>query len=366
MPRLPAILLLTSISLTTFAADPANPLEKPEPPPVRKFYDVTDLVHAPEFTFAAQIAPPTDINTGPRVSGGGYMSGSGNSPPKPETTADRTDRLEKLIESTVEPAGWQDAGGSEASMTAYGTRLIVTARPATHAKLAELLDELRRHELRGVRLRLTWAALSDAELAAAIVPPAGGNQSTAATARTIDLRAIDKLANAVRHRAELNALNGRRVGLNAGRARTVLANVSAAVGNASAALEPSIDVVLAGVTFDAVPALSGDASTVTLDLRSIVGRWDAPDAPPIRIPAPVATTTAAAAAPIAAKAGRNDDDAPKIDRLNMPVHALTATVKIPTGRAILVGGMTGPTDNDDPRPLYLIVEAWGDPTTPSR
>jgi hypothetical protein len=374
----------------TAAVAPADvEAEKPKPPPVRRIYEVTDLVSMPAF--GPEVAPgvlPPDRLPGRRErssAGGGYLMGGGGigtaggrigPEGAPESTRERVDRLIKLIQDFVATADWLENGGADGRIVAYGTRLVVSAPPAMQAEVGRLLADLRLHELRPVRLRVTWAALSDDELAAVTTATAGAAQAAtkgekAAAApggvgrpyRTVDLAAVEKTKGAVRHRAELNAISGRRAGAAAGRVRNALRELDGVVGSGSAALEPTIDLVLAGAAIDVLPVLSDDGAAVTLELRGSIGRWDAPDAPPIRIPPPVATTRPTVNGTGATPAGAPDAGAgvpAEIDRLNLPVHALTATVRIPTGRAVVVGGIDGGADKDDPRPVYLIVEVWRD------
>lgn len=52
-----------------------------------------------------------------------------------------------------------------------------------------------------------------------------------------------------------------------------------------------------------------------------------------------------------------------LERLNMPVHIVATAVRIPSGTAAIVGGMTAdaePQHADDRRPVYLIMEVWAE------
>ena len=106
----------------------------------------------------------------------------------------------------------------------------------------------------------------------------------------MDMAAVERVKGAVRNRAEINTINGQRVNVTAGRARSMLSDLVAVVGNSSAAFQPTIDLVLSGTALQVTPVLSADGSMVTLDLRAVLGRWDPPDGAPIRIPNTMVTT----------------------------------------------------------------------------
>lgn len=345
-----AVLLLgLCVSVEPLVADDvATTEEKPPPPPIRKIYDVTDLVSDPAVEMGAgAILPPTEL-TGARP----RSQGSRNAPPQQErvsTTSERVDQLAKLIMESIDPTAWRDAGGSEASLRGYQTRLIVIASPENHAKIAELLADLRAVEGRGVRIRATWAALSDEELQSVLAPTP---DAATGRARLVDVGKLDGVKGAVRFRAEINCLNGQQVNVMAGRARSVLTSLDAVVGNAAAAMEPTIDLVLSGAMLTVTPVLSGDGKAVTLALRSVAGRWDKADAAPIKVPSPVASSQPAT--PIVA------GPPTEVERVNMPVHVVATVARVPTGVAALIGGITAEGEQGgESRPVYLIVETWG-------
>lgn len=326
-----------------FADEPA-PAEKPPPPPVRRIYDVTDLVTPPAVEAESTgVTPPTDLTT-PRRSQG---SGSGIPPQRPSrpTQGEQVDQLVKLIEESIDPTSWRDNGGSDGWIRGYQTRLIVIASPDNQEKVATLISDLRESEGRTVRIRATWAALSEEELKSVLVPVEKQGRGP----RLVEVPAVERLKGAVRFRAEINCLNGQRVNVMAGRARSVLTSLDAVIGNAAAAMEPTIDLVLSGATLTVTPVLAGNGSAVVLDVRAVAGRWDKADAAPIKLPAPVASSQPAGAPPAPPT---------EVERVNMPVHVVATAVRVPVGVATLAGGMTA-ADAEDGRPVYLILEVWG-------
>jgi hypothetical protein len=268
------------------------------------------------------------------------------------------EELSTLIQSQVDPVSWRDAGGSEGSIRPYDTRLIITTNIANHAQIAQLLADLQKYAGRSVRLRATWAALTDDELSSVLEPAPEKGDDKAAGFGTVNLAAVDRIKNAVRYRAEINTLNAQRVNITAGRARSIISDLEPVVGNDVAAFEPTIDLILAGASLQIRAILSADSTAVTLDLRSVISQWDPADAPPLKIPQPVASTRPAPGVPVAPPAATRPAPATELERLNMPVQLLATAARIPTGRAVLIGGMTvdhGPAE--DHRPLYLIIEA---------
>jgi hypothetical protein len=349
--------------------------EKP-PPPIRTIYDVTDLVVQPVVEAdSSGVVPPTELGGArPRSQG----SGSGfraQQPPAGSSLAERVDQLAKLIEESIDPASWRDNGGSDGWIRGYQTRLIVSASPENQAKVATLISDLRQSEGRSVRVRATWAALSEEELKSVLVTggaaAAGraGAERPARGPRLVDLAAVERLKGAVRFRAEINCLNAQRVNVMAGRARSVLTSLDAVVGTGAAALEPTIDLVLSGATLTVTPVLSGSGAAVTLDVRAVAGRWDKADAAPIRVPAAVASSQPAGVPPAPPAL---PGPATEVERLNMPVHVVATAVRVPVGVAALVGGIT-PADGGEEgqgsqagqegqggRVVYLILEAFGE------
>lgn len=349
-------LALCGITPASRAADQDNQ-EKPPPPPLRRIYDLTELVRDPFVdTDTSAVLPPTELGVTHQPQA---RSQSSSQQARDLTSLQsRLDELKKLIQSEIDPVSWRDNGGSEGSMLAYDTRLIITTSAENHAQISQMLAELQKQSSRPVRLRATWAALTDDELKTVLDPPSETNDNNAGV-RTVNLAAIDRIKDAVRYRAEINTLHGQRVNVTAGRARSVLSGLEAVVGNGAAALEPTIELVLAGACLQVRPILSADSTTVTLDLRCVISRWDPADAASLKIPQAVATTQSTGApAPPPPPPAIRPAPAVEIERLNMPIQLIATVARIPTGRAALIGGMTadhGP--HDDHRPLYLIIEA---------
>jgi hypothetical protein len=350
--------LLTVICCVLFSVSPPargadqDDQEKAPPPLVRRIYDVTELVRVPEVDAGVSaILSPADLSPMRAAQG---RSGSGlASTREPATSQGRVEELSRLLQAEIDTNSWADNGGAQGTIRFYETRLIITTSAQNHESIAKFLAELQQQSSRCVRLRATWAALTDEELRSVLEAPQG-KTSEGKGARIVNMAALERINGAMRYKAEINALNNQRVNVTAGRARSVLSDLEGIVGNAAAVLQPTIDLVLAGAALQVRPVLSTDSREVTLDIRAVVSRWDPADGPPLKIPQPVASSQ-----PTGSVAPANVRAAPpvEVERLNLPVQLLATATKVPVGRAVLIGGMTGDSGTtDDRRPLYLIIE----------
>lgn len=97
-----------------------------------ELYDISDLIMAvPEF----DNAPDFNISSSGGGSGGGspFTGSSGNV--DIESSGERATRIISLIENSVEPTQWASAGGTGASLTVYGTSLVITAPDYIHRQI---------------------------------------------------------------------------------------------------------------------------------------------------------------------------------------------------------------------------------------
>jgi hypothetical protein len=66
-------------------------------------------------------------------------------PSEPEINeADAAEMLARLIQDTIDPTGWRDAGGTTGGFRAFAGRLIITQTPENHEQVLGLLSALRR------------------------------------------------------------------------------------------------------------------------------------------------------------------------------------------------------------------------------
>jgi hypothetical protein len=337
---------------------------------ITRVYDVTDLVITiPDHRDDSTIVPPTRIGASRRQAntggggggggGGGLFGGGGGQggKAKPENEVSQSDQLMKLIVETVDPTSWREAGGSIGSIRMISGHVVITQTAENQRGIASVLSQLRETSARMVRVRATWALLGDDELKS-ITRPGGADQAQGSgPLHEIDMDALAKLKNAVRMRGQTTCFNTQTVHVTSGRARTVVTAVGAVVGSGSAAYEPTADLVQLGAALEVTAVLAPDNSAVTLDLSSVVSRWDKPEAG-VSLPRAAAATQTSTGERVSG-AALDPNYAGPIDRLNMPVQSLATTVHLPMDKAILVGGMTLDPGADDAKQLYLIIEVSG-------
>jgi hypothetical protein len=100
---------------------------------ITRVYDVRDIV-APAI---AQNNLPQDNSTKPTTAKSNICFGTA------ATAYDAYDNLVKLIQETIEPTIWRDAGGSYGGIRAFAGNLVVTLPVERHNDLQELLARLR-------------------------------------------------------------------------------------------------------------------------------------------------------------------------------------------------------------------------------
>lgn len=98
-----------------------------------ELYDIADLIMAvPDF----DNAPDFNISSSGGGGSGGSSPFSGSSGDVTiESTGERATRIITLIENSVEPTQWASAGGTGATLTVYGTSLVITAPDYIHRQI---------------------------------------------------------------------------------------------------------------------------------------------------------------------------------------------------------------------------------------
>src|SRR5688572_880288 len=146
-------LVLTSFAFVAHARQPEQP---PDPEPVVRTYDVSDLMRAAaDYPLDSEIVPPTGYGAGGATGAGVFADAPAA---KGAAKPDELNALITLISEFVDPDSWKDYGGSVGSMRGFGTLLVVSQTEANHAKVQQLLDEVRRNAgpARVVAVRATW------------------------------------------------------------------------------------------------------------------------------------------------------------------------------------------------------------------
>ena len=102
-----------------------------------ELYDISDLIMVvPDFDNPPQFN--IQQNTGGGGGGGGTSSpfgGGGGNDIDIESSAERAQKIIDLIEASVEPDQWANAGGDGASLTIYGNSLVITAPDYIHRQI---------------------------------------------------------------------------------------------------------------------------------------------------------------------------------------------------------------------------------------
>ena len=160
----------------------------------------------------------------------------------------------------------------------------------------------------------------------------------------MDLAAVEKLASHPPHFiAQTLCLNGQHISVTGGRVKTVVQDLTPVVGNQVAAYEATSSAVQAGVSLDVITTLAPDATAFS-NIMSVYSEWR-----PLKHNKPRSTTRPDVANPPAT-----------IGRLDMPMSEIKASVAIPIGKAVVIGGATFEPSSmphmGDIRRLYLIIE----------
>src|SRR5688572_4259483 len=169
MTRTTTTTIVVTLALAHLAFAPTawarQPADQPEPQPVVRTYNVADLMRAAaDYPLDSQIVPPTGYGAAADARTGA-MFGQPAPPAKPNAPLDE---LITLISNFVDADSWKENGGSIGSMRGFGTLLVVAQSDANHAKITQLLDEIRRNTgpSQIVAVRATWLLMNPADVPA--------------------------------------------------------------------------------------------------------------------------------------------------------------------------------------------------------
>jgi hypothetical protein len=96
-----------------------------------RLYDVRDLVEA-DTKWMGRMAPMGKTTTQPQ-----FLFGAA-------ATQTSMDELQRIIQDTVAPDSWRDAGGTIGGIYRFNGRFIITQTPENHAKITQVLDLIRK------------------------------------------------------------------------------------------------------------------------------------------------------------------------------------------------------------------------------
>jgi hypothetical protein len=297
--------------------------------------------------------------------GGGFGGGTfqvSDKSPSPEFKVTLRDLI-TAIKEVVQPDTWKDNEG-QATITALGNALLISAEEDAHSQIRDLLNLFRQRwgTLRTVSVQAWWLWLDDAQLHSLLAdsatpgPKAFGLVSDAVwTKLNQSLHGEPHDPRRLGYRATVTCYNGQIVHVMSDGQRLAVTDVRPVIvpsdggtGGPSVALQPEMSVVNEGAVLQVRPIANISGKTVVLDINSRVNvRHDVtPTDEPRGKPAESAQK---------GKAGQII--VPVVDRnLQLLTNRISTTLRVPVERTMLVGGMTF---EDQPVPgersLYLFV-----------
>ena len=331
-----------------------------------RVYNVFDLVvPVKDYPFRSAIVPQlkvgdmstrsTDIALGAVVGGGGGgggggfggggggggggfgFGGGGGSASGARAGAARTsplrftaDELVDVIVASIAPDSWSVNGKGSGTCESLGSMLVVNQTPEVQ-ELVDALLQVLRNEGAGVTtvtMKAYWLFLD----------PGGVDGLTTA----LDKRegAAEALATSAQHglQAELSCFDGQATHLVAGRSTSTVAGVTPVVSANAVAHDAVVDHPIEGAVLQFRATMAPKSDQCLLDIRSTVSL--------VGLDGSVI---------VAQRSGDGRQLAMPlhIDRLEAHIHQFATSLRIPTGRPILIGGMTlDPTatirDADEP------------------
>jgi hypothetical protein len=285
--------------------------------------------------------------------------GVASSPPGDERAVISVDELMKLITDTVDPTSWREAGGNAGTIRGLNGMLVVTQTPDAQKRIEDLLKTLRSEQGPAAMLsvRAYWVLLDPQEIRDAFTSnrkdldnanaaPAAGKTATRGMP-TIDEKLLDK--SHLYCQGQTICFSGQTVHVTSGREWSAVTGVSPVVAANAVGYDPRTTRVQSGVSLQVTPQLVPNTDTAILDLRSIVTETRAPSAAIDLAHLPATQST-----PADVQNAANG----LIDRVDVANQELATTVRLPTGKPVLLGGMTlsPATPDQQPRQLYLVVQ----------
>lgn len=382
---------------------------------VTRVYPVADLVFsAPDYPASSVDRPMSrggvigGMGGGTFGMGGGTFALGGEAQPsgpaagaavptrKPTPAAAFTFTIDHLITAivqSIQPEAWEDSGGP-GTIVALGGQLVISQSPPVHAQIEELLTALRKQGARQtVTIRAYWLSLTGEQYGQLIA------DMPASSPPLVNRERLEALArDAKADMGEITCFDGQTVHITSGRNRSGVTSVVPVVGQLEApspielafadgsagnvpatdalpmlvamredrqstevaqfggqatyggksafagqdgsnvGYQPTITVHHAGATLEVTPTRLPSENGIVLDLRSVVSRWN--ELPDAKI---------------------DFRGVVQLDRTDVVTQQLATTIKVPTGKPVLAGGLTlepGTKDGQkDATRLYLVVEA---------
>jgi len=273
-----------------------------------RMYDVRALV-TPVRDY-----PATAINL---VPSGGFGFGFGDAEDLEPMAFYEIDAIVDMIRENVAPESWEEL--RSASIDQARGILMVRHTPAVHARIAGLLDELRKKAASQVNVEVKILHLSDAALRSVL-----GNESAAILSPAAEKRLEAAIAAGkarLVHSGSVACTNSQRVGLSDLGQVSYVQDYDVEIAQAAFIPDPIIMSLREGLIFDVRPTLAGTGDLVVLEVRVESSKVHRPIE---SIDTPVGT----------------------IETPILELTKLRTTLAVPVGRMVVVGGALSDGDEN--------------------
>lgn len=314
-----------------------------------RLYDVSDLLGSQFELRRFSNTPILRLTLAGGGKGGGGLFGGGAGMLEPRAEAVEfvdVNRLIELVESTVDPESWRDAGGNVGSIRSYGNSLLVTQTLSAHEQIAALFKLLRSNRAMPLVADAYIVSRSAADVAkwkqavGASFPRLNGEQVRAATAGE---------GARVVFRGTSSGSNGRRFWFSSLTQRMVVASYSPVLGDGVWAVNPEIVAVNHGLELIALPLVSADDNSLSLDVQMAWSpKVDVRDKPVTLGPA-VVSPVAGSGSPSAVASG---PAVGTIELTSRHMRTVSTTVRMPLGEAV---ALSIPGDDGGEHEDWLIL-----------
>ena len=177
-----------------------------------------------------------------------------------------------------------------------------------------------------------------------------GEKNTGAT-REIDPAVLQNLPkDVIHHRAETVCFSGQTVTLQSGSQHAYVSDLHPIVAQQAVGYDPVMKVAENGAMLEVTPAVQTDGKAAWVDLYSTVSDWGKP------VKVNVEFQTSGTTQPTAVRGEA------VLDRPNMTLQSIRTSMRVPIGKAVIVGGMTVEPGLQSPNgpQMLLIVEVFVD------
>jgi hypothetical protein len=307
---------------------------------------------------ASPLPPRVDAQTMPSCCG---MVGVGMASSSVSRNEYGMTALTDMIIQIVSTKSWAENGGT-GTMSPKGNFLCITQTFQIQCEIKAFFAQLRAKQRAAptvvVELQGLWldAAQYEQLLGDGAEPSSDGRVRLA-----VDVNAFDALSRkAPGFRGRIVCANGQLVHLASGDRRSIIVN-TIPVMDGGVGYSPVVQVPNVGVVVEVRPTIAPGGTTAVMDIQSLVTRWGKPQ-PTVRIGSSISGVAAGDVLPRKKIAPAGSGSCP-VERPSLPTQQLAATVRVPLGRPVVLGGMTfAPVDSagldkptDNPLQLYLIA-----------